>query len=200
MISKKEGISAKEIAESNGADEVKDKLLDGRRNNQSPLLVDIGGGRGHDLMEFVAQFPDETGPFVLQDQQPVLDSITSLSPKIEKRVIDFFRESPAAGARVYFIKFVLHDFPDKDCAQILNNVRASMSKGHSYLIINDFILPDTGCPLISAEWDLMMLALASGMERTETQWKALLSSAGFAIEGMYQPPGDGQGIIVATLQ
>ncbi|KAI1637608.1 S-adenosyl-L-methionine-dependent methyltransferase [Biscogniauxia mediterranea] len=181
---------------------VKDKLLDGRRDSQSPLLVDIGGGRGHDLMEFVAQFPDEPGRFVLQDQQPVLDSITSLSPKIEKkRVIDFFRESPVAGARVYFIKFVLHDFPDKDCAQILNNVRASMSKGHSYLVINDFILPDTtGCPHISAEWDLMKLALASEMERTETQWRALLSSAGFAIEGMYQPPGDGQGIIVATLQ
>lgn len=74
-----------------------------------------------------------------------------------------------------------------------------MVKGHSYLVINDFILPDTGCGLLQSQWDLMMMVLLSSMERTETQWKTLLESADLSIEGMYSPPGDGQGIIVATL-
>ncbi|KAI1192631.1 hypothetical protein F5X97DRAFT_329404, partial [Nemania serpens] len=61
---------------------------------KTPLLVDVAGGRGQELMEFVAKYPDEAGPFVLQDQQAVLDSATSLSAKIEKRAINFSTESP----------------------------------------------------------------------------------------------------------
>jgi hypothetical protein len=97
------------------------------------------------------------------------------------------------------MKFILHDYADEQCIQILHNVKASMIRGYSYLVIHDFILPDTGCGLLQAEWDLMMMVLMSSMERTETQWKTLLDSAGLSIEGMYSPPGDGQGIIVVTL-
>lgn len=74
-----------------------------------------------------------------------------------------------------------------------------MSKGYSYLVINEFVLPDQGCPLISAQWDLMMMIFMSSMERSESQWRALIGKAGLQVEGLYQPPGDGQGIIVATL-
>ncbi|KAI5864720.1 S-adenosyl-L-methionine-dependent methyltransferase [Durotheca rogersii] len=178
---------------------IKEKLLSGSIDDQAPLLVDIAGGRGHDLMEFLDQFPDETGRFVLQDQPQVLDSATTLPAKVEKRPINFFKESPVEGAKVYFMKFIIHDYADPDCFTILRNVTASMKKGYSKLVINDFILPDTGCPILSAEWDLMMMVLLSAMERTETQWKSLLSAAGLTIEGMYQAPGDGQGIIVASL-
>ncbi|RYO75653.1 hypothetical protein DL766_010360 [Monosporascus sp. MC13-8B] len=179
---------------------VREKLLAGRQGNKDPLLVDVAGGRGHDLMEFLGQFPDEKGPFFLQDQQPVLDNATFLSVKAQKRAFDFFKESPVEGARIYFMKFIMHDYADEECLQILKNVKASMSKGYSYLVINDFILPNTGCPLLPAEWNLMMLILTSDMERTETQRSTLLHSAGLSVEGMYQPPGDGQGIIVAVFE
>lgn len=74
-----------------------------------------------------------------------------------------------------------------------------MTKGYSYLVINDFVLPDQDCPIISAQWDLMMMIYMSGMERSEAQWRKLIKNAGLQLEGLYQPPGDGQGIIVATL-
>ncbi|KAL7620314.1 hypothetical protein AAE478_009308 [Parahypoxylon ruwenzoriense] len=178
---------------------VKDKLLGGTVDDRAPLLVDVAGGRGHDLLEFLEQFPSETGKFVLQDQRQVLDSATNLPDKVEKHAINFFLESPVAGAKIYFMKFIMHDYADPECLGILKNVTSSMKKGYSYLVINDFILPDTGCPLLPAEWDLMMMTLMSAMERTESQWRNLLNKAGLTIEGMYQPPGDGQGIIVATL-
>lgn len=97
------------------------------------------------------------------------------------------------------MKFILHDYADPEALHILKNVISSMEKGYSYLVINDFILPDTGCPLIAAEWDLMMLTLMSAMERTESQWRSLFYAAGLSIKGLYQPPGDGQGIIVVAL-
>ncbi|KAI0442419.1 S-adenosyl-L-methionine-dependent methyltransferase [Xylaria telfairii] len=177
----------------------KDKLFPEEHQRETPLLVDVAGGRGHDLMEFLTKYPDEPGPFVLQDQQPVLDSALSLSPKITKQSFDLFEDSPVQGARIYFMKFILHDYVDEQCLQILKKVKASMIKGYSYLVINDFILPDTECGLLQSQWDLMMMVLTSSMERTESQWRVLLGAAGLSIEGMYSPPGDGQGIIVATL-
>ncbi|KAJ8131044.1 hypothetical protein O1611_g2585 [Lasiodiplodia mahajangana] len=177
----------------------KEKFFPEGHQHDTPLLVDVAGGRGHDLMEFLAKYPDEPGPFVLQDQEPVLESALSLSPKVEKRAFDLFQDPPVKAARIYFMKFVLHDYADEQCIQILRNVKASMIQGHSYLVINDFILPDTGCGLLQSQWDLMMMVLLSSMERSETQWRTLLESAGLSIEGIYSPPGDGQGIIVATL-
>jgi hypothetical protein len=76
---------------------VQEKLLTGEIDKKAPLLVDVAGGRGHDLLEFLERFPSESGPFILQDQQPVLDSATSLPDKIQKRGIDFWKETPVKG-------------------------------------------------------------------------------------------------------
>ncbi|KAI2626777.1 S-adenosyl-L-methionine-dependent methyltransferase [Hypoxylon sp. NC1633] len=179
---------------------VREKLLKGY-DKDLPLLVDVGGGRGHDILDFHEKFRDLEGRLVLQDQQPVLDSaIVELPPRIEKRSIDFFIEAPVKGARIYFMKFIMHDWMDGTALKILKNVSASMIKGYSYLVINDFILPDQGCPLLPALWDIGIFVVLSSQERTESQWKGLLSAAGLSIEGLYQPPGDGQGIVVATLK
>ena len=72
-----------------------------------------------------------------------------------------------------------------------------MEKGYSKLVIEDFIVPDTNCPLLPAMWDLEMLLYLSGLERTRRQWSDLLGSVDLKIEGFYLPPGDGQGIIIA---
>lgn len=74
-----------------------------------------------------------------------------------------------------------------------------MTKGYSYLVINDFILPDQGPAALAAEYYMMMLVLLSGMERSALQWWRLVKSAGLKVGGLYQPPGDGQRIIVAAL-
>ncbi|KAI0858644.1 S-adenosyl-L-methionine-dependent methyltransferase [Xylaria cubensis] len=171
---------------------VKDKFFP-EHQQKTLLLVDVAGGRGHDLMEFLTNYPEEPGPFILQDQGIVLPS---LSPRITKQSFDLFADSPVQGARIYFMKFILHDYVDDQCLHILGKIKATMVKRYS---INEFILPDTDCGLLQSQWDLMMMVLFSSMERTESQWRTLLGAAGLSIEGMYSPPGDGQGIIVATL-
>ncbi|KAF2968706.1 hypothetical protein GQX73_g4913 [Xylaria multiplex] len=179
---------------------VREKLFSGLKVEEGgPLLVDVAGGRGHDISEFEKQFPDVSGRLVLQDQQFVLDSAISLSTRVEKHVIDFWKDVPVRDSRIYFMKFIMHDFNDEQCVQILKNIAGAMKKGYSQLVINDFILPDANCPELSAQWDLIMMSVMAGVERTESQWVSLLDLAGLHIEGLYQPPGDGQGIIVATL-
>lgn len=42
---------------------------------KKPLLVDIGGGRGHDLIHFREQFPDASGMLILEELPSVLDEV-----------------------------------------------------------------------------------------------------------------------------
>lgn len=82
---------------------VQDKLLGSNvLKPDAPVIVDVGGGRGHDIAGFRKHFPDLPGRLVLQDQQPVLDSIVALDPAIEKRALDFFSEAPVPGMASVF--------------------------------------------------------------------------------------------------
>ena len=56
-----------------------------------------------------------------------------------------------------------------------------MDKDHSTLLINEFVLPNTGAGLHPALLDLTMMSLSSGIERTERHWHELLDSVGLDI-------------------
>lgn len=75
---------------------VKEKL-NGRIDDEAPLLVDVGGGCGHDLLEFLDQFPGEKWKYILQDQRQVLDSAGDLAPMVEKRAFNFFYRVPSVA-------------------------------------------------------------------------------------------------------
>ena len=61
------------------------------------LLVDVGGGLGHDLEELKAKHPKLLGKLILQDRQEVISQIKELSPGIEATVHDFFAPQPIKG-------------------------------------------------------------------------------------------------------
>lgn len=67
--------------------------------NEDTLLVDIGGGVGHDLSEFRRKWPDAQGRLVLQDLPDVLAQAKTMSlhPSIELMEHDFFTEQPVQG-------------------------------------------------------------------------------------------------------
>ena len=104
------------------------------------------------------------------------------------------------ASRLYFMKFILHDWSDEKCLAILKNVTASMKRGYSQLFIEDFILPLTGTSLFSTLFDMQMVTFLATMERIEKQWRELLSEAALVVEGFHLPPGDGTGIIVTSLK
>ena len=74
-------------------------LLSGYKggNDQSTLLVDIGGGRGHDLEAFKRANANAEGKLVLQDLPPVIDDIKELHEDIIKVKHDFFTSQPIKG-------------------------------------------------------------------------------------------------------
>jgi hypothetical protein len=84
--------------------DVQGRLLSGFESfADSTLLVDIGGGKGHDLVAFDATFgkgdKSYDGQLILQDLPQVLDDVSEdqLSSKIQKISHDFFEDQPVKG-------------------------------------------------------------------------------------------------------
>lgn len=73
-----------------------------------------------------------------------------------------------------------------------------MEPGYSKILINDWVLPDTGSPLLPALLDIQMIAVLSGMERTQTQWKELLGSVGLEIVKFHTIGKEIEGLIEAV--
>ncbi|KAH8807919.1 S-adenosyl-L-methionine-dependent methyltransferase [Xylogone sp. PMI_703] len=152
---------------------------------QSPsdvLLVDVGGGAGHDLVSFKNRFPDLQGRLILQDIPIVIDDIApgALPSGVEAMKHDFFAAQPVKGAKAYFLSNVLHDWPDKQASQILINIRDAMDKD-SLLLVSENLLPETGVSLYSAAADFVMMANFSALERTEEQFRTLFDSVGLEL-------------------
>ena len=72
-------------------------IKDARTDNEAVFIVDIGGGKGHDLEELKSKVPNLPGQLVLQDQADVLAEATDLEPSILKMVHNFFTPQPIKG-------------------------------------------------------------------------------------------------------
>ena len=82
------------------------------------------------------------------------------------------------GARAYYFRMILHDWPDDQCLLILQNTVQAMKPGYSKLLINDIVLPNKGAGAFPTQSDITMMSLLAAMERSEDQWRALLERAG----------------------
>ena len=90
------------------------------------------------------------------------------------------------GARIYYFRAIFHDWPDDVCRQILANTVSAMDAEYSRIVIVDFVLPDTHAPLLQSSLDIQMMSIGAGAERSESQWKALLGSAGLEIRSVWR--------------
>ena len=56
-----------------------------------------------------------------------------------------------------------------------------MEKGYSRLLIDEFVLSNTGASLRGSSMDFLMMMYTSGMERTMHQWETVLEASGLEI-------------------
>lgn len=152
-----------------------------------PIFVDIGGGFGADLAAFELRYPGIKSKLILEELPDVVESIIDLPVGIETLPYDFFTPQPVLGASFYYMRTILHDWPDREASMILQRIHTAMTP-ESTLLINEFIMPDSGAPQLPSKLDLSMMAMFSSMERTCRQWKNLLQSAGFVIVRIWSSP------------
>ncbi|KAI7778925.1 hypothetical protein LA080_001531 [Diaporthe eres] len=151
------------------------------------VFVDVGGGFGHQSATLLGAFPHLKGKLVLQDLPQTLEHLPPgvvVPDGIEKLPHDFFTEQPIKGARFYYLRQIIHDWPDDKCVEILKHLAAA-SGPESQILIDDMVLPDSGAPWEAATVDLTMMASLGSRERTLTEWHALLDQAGLKALHVY---------------
>ena len=77
---------------------VQEVLLDGyEESEEGVLLVDVGGGLGHDVRHFREKFPAVRGRLVLQDLPHTIDQAQHLNEGIQLMSHNFFDPQPIHG-------------------------------------------------------------------------------------------------------
>ena len=89
-----------------------------------------------------------------------------------------------SGAKFYYMRNILHDYPDDVCIRILKILILAMDE-HSRILIDEMVLPDSGVHWQATQIDLTMMAALGSMERTLEQWHVLLEQAGLKILQIY---------------
>lgn len=165
---------------------------------EGPLVVDVGGNIGHDIERFRQAHPDTAARLYLQDRPEVVKLSKSPDP-VNKMAYDFFTPQPIKGARVYYMHGVLHDWSDEPARKILAMHRDALTPGYSKLLIHDHIAPREKAHPHTTAYDLTMMVMVAGTERTQGQWEELLRLEGYKVVKIWTSPLAVQSIIEAEL-
>jgi O-methyltransferase domain len=156
-------------------------------------LMDVGGGSGILLSNILRAHSKLRG--VLADLPHVLERARErgyLSGGLEARCVmqpcDFFEQVPS-GCRAYVMKSVIHDWDDESAHKILVNCRRAVPKDGALLLV-ELVLAEGNLPSLGKTIDVAMMVLTGGKERTEQEYRDLLSAAGFRLNQVYPTSAD----------
>jgi hypothetical protein len=150
-------------------------------------VVDVGGGDGSLLVALLQAHPRMQG---------VLFELPQVAVKAKKRLAeagvaercavvagDAFAAVPGGGD-AYILSRVIHDWDDDRAVVILKNCHRAMT-GEGKLLLVEPVLPPRMAPSVadqtSAVFDLTMMVMTGGRERTVAEHRALVKAAGFEL-------------------
>lgn len=144
-------------------------------------VCDVGGGHGHLLCTLLQDVPRVEGavlelPPVVDDEDQHWHEPMGLTDRVDFVAGDFFEAVPTADA--YLMKHILHDWDDEECVEILSTIREAASDG-ARLFNCEFVVPGPEQPHFSKIFDVNMMVMTAGRERTGGEYAELFEEAGF---------------------
>ncbi len=150
-------------------------------------VVDVGGGDGSLVVALLRAHPKMKG---------ILFDLPQVTEKAKKRLAeagvaercavvagDAFAAVPGGGD-TYILSRVIHDWDADRAVVILKNCHRAMTEKGKLLLVEP-VLPPRMTPSVAAQtaamFDLTMLVLTGGRERTVAEHRALLKAAGFEL-------------------
>ncbi|TDZ37504.1 O-methyltransferase tpcA [Colletotrichum spinosum] len=168
------------------------------------VVVDVGGGFALQMLKAHPHLR-----FVVQDRPEVIDQgknevFAKHAPwALENDQVsfvnhDFFQPNPAAGADIFWLRRILHDWSDEPCLKILSALKSAMGPNSRILLADCVLNPTCGSPdvpsapaLLPANYGywsqynhvlgMVMMAENNGIERTASQIKDLVTKAGLRV-------------------
>lgn len=148
-----------------------------------PLFVDVGGGFGHQSIALREKVPDAPGRIIVQDIPATLQHAIS-HPGVEIMEQDFFQPQQVREAAIYYMRHIIHDYPDEKAIQVLRNTKDALGP-HSVILIDDMFLENKDVHWQAAQVDWTMMICCASRERTREEWADLISKAGLKISNVY---------------
>ncbi|HEV7941371.1 MAG TPA: methyltransferase [Solirubrobacteraceae bacterium] len=145
------------------------------------VICDVAGGIGTLLAAILTRRPQARGilldaPEVLAEAEPFL-RCQGVIDRISRQPGDLFGALDAR-ADVYVLKWILHDWSDAACVQILRSLAASMPPGSRVVTIDQHLDPGRPSPISSMADLLMLTECEGGRERSPSAVQELMRAAG----------------------
>ncbi|KAK6956708.1 hypothetical protein Daesc_001987 [Daldinia eschscholtzii] len=151
-------------------------------DTEKAVLIDIGGGTGGAARAIATN--TQHLQLVVQDLPgPVTKGAELLPPTLGSRIVfeahDFFEAQPRQGVDAFFLRYILHNWSDKNAVRILKALVPGMKHG-TRVLINEYVLPDGPETRYTQKFhrnlDILMLTVWNAKERTETMWKEIIEA------------------------
>ena len=164
--------------------------------SKSLMAVDVGGAAGS-LLYSLLQINRNLRGIVYDrpENMPWAEAAASslgLSERSAAVAGDFFEAVPAGD--LYLLRFILHDWSDEACVQILRNCRRAMLPGGRLIVVEAFLgrvgqKAGHGIADIQGEIiDLHLFMLVGGRERSVSQYEHLLQQAELSVTAITPLP------------
>jgi hypothetical protein len=149
------------------------------------VLCDIGGGHGGLLAGLLRDRPNASG-IVYDLPEVTVEAVKHVPPDLAGRMVhtggDMFKAVPPADA--YFMKHIVHDWNDGECITILKVARQAARPGARFFIC-ELIVPGPDEPHFAKLFDIHMLCISTGSQRTVSELQGLLDASGWRSAGVY---------------
>jgi predicted O-methyltransferase YrrM len=153
-------------------------------------VVDVGGGYGAMLSVILHSTPGLRG--VLFDRPEVAEgakrhlAAAGMLDRCEVMGGDMFAAIPRGGDTYVFSR-VIHDWDDERATLALRNCRRVIDPRGTLLVVEE-VIPPGDAPSTGKLSDLNMLVGPGGQERTEAEYRALYTAAGFELTRIMPTP------------
>ena len=158
-------------------------------------VVDVGGGHGKVLASILKAHPNLRG--ILFDLPRVAEGASAflakegVADRCETKGGDMFDSVPA-GADLYLLSHVIHDWDDHQATQVLRVCRRAMAPSAKLLIL-DRVMPERVEPNPMVQGNVlldlrMMVGTVGGRERTAEEFRSLLSAANLQLARVIPTP------------
>lgn len=146
-------------------------------------IVDVGGASGAFFAAVLPKFPSVRGTiFDLAPVGPVAMETMQrfgLDGRVTFQAGDFFKDPLPAGADMYVLGYILHDWNREQGTSLLKKIHDALPKDGAVFICETLLNESKDGPLHGAFSNLNMLVATYGKEHTPGEYQEWLTETGF---------------------